>query len=87
MLASAADARLLGAWVQSSVPELCKQGQQNAAANGVTLTTLFTASLIGHCVYSWGSMHGGLYQLLAVWICVELAYYAWHRGRCAVFTS
>ncbi|BDA49445.1 hypothetical protein COCOBI_14-0620 [Coccomyxa sp. Obi] len=32
-------------------------------------------------------MHGGFYQILAAWGCVELAYYAWHRGRYGVLNQ
>jgi hypothetical protein len=86
MLASAADARMLGAYVQSTVSAVCMPGQHSVAPAASGLTALCMATLLGHCLYSWGSMQGGVYQCMAMWICVELAYYAWCHRRCAQLT-
>lgn len=81
MLATASDARLLAASIQTILPVLCKPRLQGKAAQSEVMATL-AVCLLGHWLYIWTYTCDGYYRLLALWTCVELCFYAYSRWRC-----
>ena len=72
MFLSASDARLLVASLEA--PSLPDQRSHIKLPHSELLGLLAILGL-GHLLFSWAWTQGGYYQLVALWLCVELAFF------------
>ena len=81
MFVTASDARLLVASLEA--PSTIPDQRSHIKLPHSEFLGLLAILGLGHSLFSWAWTQGGYYQLVALWLCVELAFYALNRWRCA----
>ena len=81
MINSAADSQFLAATIHAR-PAKTDRGAA-PLRGGMRLNTAVTAAacLLGHCLYAWAACRGAIHQIVAFWLCLELAFFTWTCWR------